>query len=253
MPRFVKYTFSGRVVEIERYSSTEGGKRARRAPREDVTTEEMERLNEKNAQKRLERLINANFLEGDLFVTLTYPKNGGITLAEAQKKLSNFLRTLRRFRRSGGLEELKYISATESAGHIHHHVITNRMSWDDIKSLWPHGRVHISGLYPDEEREYGALAEYLLKETAGKKKEQRSSFRRWTSSRNLIKPIEIRERARPFNALRPPREVSGIEKGMKKYAGHRVMYWETRSSQMGDYQYVRLLKYDDKAKPLRPG
>ena len=61
MPYFERKTTSGKLVEVERYFATRDGKRLPRAGNESESTEEQQKLNERHAQKRLMRLINANF------------------------------------------------------------------------------------------------------------------------------------------------------------------------------------------------
>lgn len=52
-------------------------------------------LNDKNARKRLERLINTNFKNGDYWVTLTYTnENLPTSLEAAQKDMKNYIREL---------------------------------------------------------------------------------------------------------------------------------------------------------------
>ena len=58
-----------------------------------------EKLNEKNAQKRLVRLINENFGKGDLILTLEYPKEAGPQdEAQAMRDIQNYLRRVARMR-----------------------------------------------------------------------------------------------------------------------------------------------------------
>ena len=63
-----------------------------------------ERLNEKNAAKRLVRLVNENFGAGDLILTLEYPKEKGpADEAQAMRDVQNYLRRIKGLRDKKGL------------------------------------------------------------------------------------------------------------------------------------------------------
>ena len=137
------------------------------------TSEEMQEANRRQARRKLERLINANFRPGDWHITLTYRGKASPSPEVAKKELTNFLERLRnRFRKFG--YELKYIVATEYvAKHIHHHMIVNNINTgsettaDMVRKLWTqNGPEAIRGnpkyvqLY--DTGEYSQLADYLI-------------------------------------------------------------------------------------------
>ena len=125
MPYFERKTTSGKLVEVERYFATRDGKRLPRAGNESESTEEQQKLNERHAQKRLMRLINANFdgEAGDQFVTFTHAED--ISEKQARKEARNLIDRLDRLRKKKKLSPLKYIIVTEHQGRWHHHVILN--------------------------------------------------------------------------------------------------------------------------------
>ena len=98
MPYFEKITRSGRLLEVERYFATRDGRRLARGENRAESSEEMERLNERNARRKLMRLINANFsgAAGDLFVTLTHAQP--VDEAQAAKEERNVLLRIARAR-----------------------------------------------------------------------------------------------------------------------------------------------------------
>ena len=98
MPYFERKTTSGKLVEVERYFATRDGKRLPRAGNESESTEEQQKLNERHAQKRLMRLINANFdgEAGDQFVTFTHAED--ISEKQARKEARNLIDRLDRLR-----------------------------------------------------------------------------------------------------------------------------------------------------------
>ncbi|MDO4861007.1 MAG: hypothetical protein Q4A48_08320 [Bacillota bacterium] len=65
-----------------------------RAPKSRPTREAVIKNNARIAEKRLTRIINANFFPGDWHVTLTYAEV--VSPAEAKRELDNFIRRMRR-------------------------------------------------------------------------------------------------------------------------------------------------------------
>ena len=179
MPYYEKRIYSGKVLEIERYYCTNGGRRPR-SDRGKPTSEAQHKRNIINSKKKLTRLINTNFHQGDLYITLTYAILP--TEEQAKRELEKFFRKLRDYRKKAGMGELKYISITEKdEKRVHHHLLVNSISMDVIEKLWQLGRLTVSRLDPDFEYEW--LARYLGKE-------EKPNSKRWNQSRNLKKPKE---------------------------------------------------------------
>lgn len=158
------------------------------------TPEEIQEANRRQAAKKLERLINANFRPGDLHTTLTYTREMRPDKQTAQNRLKNFLDWMRtRYRKVG--KEFRYIVATEyERKAIHHHIILNNIndgketSMDYIRKYWkPYGHPKFSPLYDDAE--YSQLADYLIKETDKTFRNPESPVKqRYSHSRNLVQP-----------------------------------------------------------------
>lgn len=216
-------------------------------------------LNSKNARRYLRQLINGNFVDGDLWVTLTYtdaqlPK----TVEEGEKHVRNFLRRIARRRKRDGLDSLKYVLVSEypihkdgSMGRIHHHIVMNSMDRDAVENLWKENRRKLGmtntrvldskGLETDNGFE--GLAEYLVKNPAGKK--------RWSSSRNLKRPVsrtndwrfrrrKIAELAEDkaaaymfFSKKYPDWDISGIEFSYNELSGWAVYLKMWRKPERG--------------------
>lgn len=145
-------------------------------------------LNDRNSRKRLARLINANFIKGDLWITLTYDNEHlPNSYKEALKNMNNYIRRLNGRRKKLGLGNAKYIFITEYSKEenirCHHHLIMDSgLSMDIVESVWKCGkRNNVRKVDPDENGLTG-LANYLSKDPKGKK--------RWCSSKNLKKPKE---------------------------------------------------------------
>lgn len=193
---------SGSVLEVEIYPVWETRGFERRI-KEKVTRAAQEAVNDRNARKRLDRLVNTNFGPEDLHVTLTYAGSAP-DQQQAAKDIRNYLRRVRYWRQKQRLPEMKYIyvmewededsgpqpvqmvfEGMEAAAdairpkRIHHHVIMSGMDRDTAENLWKKGRVNARKLQPDE---FGLrdLTGYLLKAPKTKK--------RWVGSRNLKEP-----------------------------------------------------------------
>lgn len=168
------------------YSLTTGKKVRRRKcrPSSDVQAA----LNQHRAERRLIRLIHANFTEEDLTLHLTY-RQGWLPDSDdrAKKDVQNYLKRLKRKYAKRGCE-LKYICVTEKgtrSGRYHHHLIVNGtsgVSRDELERMWKFGRANSRRLQFGEDGVAG-LAVYILKsaEVWGK---------RWCASRNLSEPQE---------------------------------------------------------------
>lgn len=191
MPYYRTEITAGKTVEVIKNYSKRIGDHRPRGGKEKPTAEEMEKVNRKNAEARLRRLINANFGYGDYHLVLTYKKDLRPDPAEARTRLTKFLRTLRREYKKRG-EELKYIITTEYKNKaIHHHLILNGIEANVnkiVRDCWKWGSPHFTPL--DDTGQYKELAAYFIKETAKTYKENDSGAKqRYSCSRNLIKPV----------------------------------------------------------------
>lgn len=207
MPYIERTVIAGDTIEKKKYFTAQyGGKRCKRAKREEETSEKQRRENEKNALDRLRWLINTNFVAGDFHIVLTY-KGAAPIPEEAAKLLSAYLRKLRNEYRKIGIE-LKYIAVTEyEANRIHHHVIINKADTELISSLWKHGRVRFTPL--DNMGDYSALASYLIKETKRTYKDGKASGKRWNASRNLKQPEIIKRVINADGWRKVPKPIKG--------------------------------------------
>ena len=207
---YTKVTYDlGEVREIQKYIpgnyGAPGCKRERKRKR---TPAEIKSQNERNKRRRVQRLIMANFDEGDFHLVLTYSKDERPESAEVANALrSKFLAELRKgFKRAG--DELKYIGVTEigSRGAVHHHIIINNPEGINamklVQKAWTHGQPFFSPLY--EEGEYEQLADYLLKGESDKGAS-------YTRSRNLKIPEPKRELIKNRRWKDPPPVPKGWE------------------------------------------
>lgn len=258
---------SGDVLEVEIYPIWPTRSEERRL-KSKATRAAQEAVNDRNARKKLDRLVNTNFGPDDLLVTLTYAGDPPDQI-QAAKDIRNYLRRVRYWRKKHDLPELKYIYVQEwedeqsaassqrpvqlvfegmegieeepvKAKRIHHHVIMSGMDRDAAESLWKKGRVNSRKLQPDE---FGLrdLTGYLLKAPKTKK--------RWYGSRNL-KPPKITVSDHKFTRKQIWKLASRMESDAwpvlrKVYKGYAtVMEPVVRSSEFcsGFYVYARMYK-----------
>ena len=235
MAKRKKTITAGYIVKTILYTAPEprDGERAR-AEKSRMTNAAQQAMNDKTARGRLEMLLAANFLGGDLFVTLTYRDSDlPAKRAGAVKNVRSFLRNLRKHRTARG-EELKYIYTTEEKhgeSRLHHHLVINSTGRDieTIRSLWPYGDIVDIEYVGD--RDYETLALYLTKESV---EGRPVGAQMWTRSRNLEEPVVETCFVPDDTALTAP-------------VGCFVLEREERVTEYGSYCYIKYRL------PSRPG
>lgn len=176
------------------------GRRAKAKP----TPEAQKKLNEKNAARRLERLINANFTPDDIKCELSYrPGCEPTDISDAVRDCRNFMRRLKRIRAKKGLPELLYVYVTErgeKSGRYHHHaVISGGVSPRELAECW--GLGYVQKIQPLQFGEDGCagIAWYMNGNKRGQKAE-RETYRHFHASKNLVQPKETKRDGRISNA-----------------------------------------------------
>lgn len=220
-----------------------GARGERRAERRKATSEEVEKINQRNREKKLRRLIKANFEAGDYWVTLLYPKGTRKPTEEVKEDLKRFLQKLRREYKAAG-EELKFIYRIEigTRGGIHAHILCNRIRNGDviIQKHWIHGRASFEHLRED----INSLAEYIAKKMNDAAAEQMESFEpdkkknvtAYHTSRNLIRPEpevkEMKRRTMTRMIVEGPKATKGyvvdkssIITGINPFTGMSYMHY----------------------------
>lgn len=221
---------AGATIEVTKSYTKRIGTKAR-GNKEKPTAEEMEKVNQMNAERTLRLKINANFGVDDPFITLTYRKEERPTPAGAKKNIKKLLDSLRKKYKTMGAE-LKYINVTEYQNKaIHHHIIINRVEGADVskwvRQLWKFGRPDFK--YLDDTGQYKDLAAYLIKETSKtyKGNDDGGHKQRYSCSRNLTMPTpktEIIKKAQRWAA--DPKPIKGyyidkdtVYNGIDPFAG----------------------------------
>lgn len=259
--RKIKYIFSNSIEYEYHFAGKYGAKGEKRAPRRKKTPEQQAKVNQSQKERRVRRLIKANFKKNDIWATLKYPRGTRKSLDEVMKDFDKFRKTMREAYKKLG-EKFKYIYRLEIGrnGGIHIHMIINRSRGRPdtevlIQEAWTAGRANYQNLY--DAGGYQDLAEYIVKIPDKKvmkqlsffEEDERKVFIKYSSSRNLIKPEPICKDYRHWSLRKIIEEgpkptpgfyidKSSLEYGINPFTGMSYLrYTEVR---------IKQIKRDDK-------
>jgi hypothetical protein len=153
----------GDHLEVQVFPVFKRGNTSRRG-RSKPTSEMQARLNQKNAERALTRILNANFTEDDISVTLTFSDEYlPDTYEEAERLFKNFIRRLGYLRKKRGLPEMRYVKIP-GPGRFHFHVpMSGGISDKELQRLWPYGYANAIHFVFDENGLEGH-ARYIAKQ-----------------------------------------------------------------------------------------
>lgn len=169
-------------------------------------------LNDKNARKYVERLLNENFGDTDIWITLTYGAgNEPEDMAEAIKNMQNYIKRIAYRREKRGLPNAKYIYITEYCPddeiRWHHHLVMDGLlDMDTVEFTWKKGRRNETRRLEKDEHGLTGMSHYITKE-----KDRKKGEKRWNSSQNL-KQFRVRK-----VHSKPPVAGKGSYKSIGKY------------------------------------
>lgn len=189
----LKEITAGEQLEVEIYpqfrSMDEVPPEGRKPKRDNSRAQK--NLNDKNARVYVERLINRNFGDGDIWITLTYddehlPPDGDIDAAI--KNMQNYIRRVNYQRAKRNLPNCKYVYVTEYSPQEeirwHHHIVMDgALDMDTVEKCWKQGRRNEVRRLEKDENGLSGMANYIVKE-----KERVKSEKRWNSSQGLANP-----------------------------------------------------------------
>lgn len=240
------YTGSENYLDIDIFPITLQEKKQPRRKKLKESLPKQKNLNDKNAKKHFTRLINNNFTDEDLSITLTYDeKNLPGSEEEARREVTNYIRRVKHYRKKNGLPDLKYIAVVEYQERednkkpirIHHHLIMSGMDRDVIEQLWKKGRANADRLKADEYG-YEGLARYITKDPKGSK--------RWTQSKNVKYPIpHINDCKYNRREVKQLANCQGDKEVFEKlYPGYLLNSCETQVNDIngGYYLYIKMRK-----------
>lgn len=228
----------GWVIDVEKhYPGNYGAPGMKRQPKRKRTPEEIEKQNQKNKEKKLQRIILTNFKKGDWHLTLKYrPRDRPESWEEAKKQVRKFIDKMRAAYKKAGIP-FKWIMITEKGkkGQIlHHHLIIEDITKELntvklVKELWTHGNTWWVDLY--EDGEYKNLAEYIVK----KETKEEDGWCSYSRSRNLKKPKEKKKPIRRKRWSKEPKPKKGfyiikdsVVNGINPVTGYPYQHYSMR-------------------------
>jgi len=170
--------------------------------------------NEKEAVRILARILNTNFGEGFLFVTLKYSnENLPADYEAARKNASQFLRKARAEYSKTHERAMRYICVNANwspkrncKARLHHHIVLDLHSIDVLAKLWPVGEFHVERVRNPSD--LTRLAAYLCANT----RDLEPGKKQWTSSKGLDKPIYTEPRPIEFvEAISPLPDTTVVD------------------------------------------
>lgn len=262
----------GDYLEVDIFPVFRKGSTRRKAKYK-PTSEMQTRLNQRNAERALTRILNANFTEEDISLALTYRDDClPDSYEQAWRDAKNFLRRVKRLREKLGLAELKYVVVFGS-GRYHFHIVMNGGIADKtLQRLWGKGYAntihfefnengiegharYIASQY-DEDAFDGEdlfsmfdINEETGEVTARENAKRKRGARRYTCSRNIIRPESIEKDGRISSAR--VEELATVDSASrsvfeKLYPGYSftscVPYYNQKNG--GYYIMIKLYKTD---------
>jgi hypothetical protein len=194
---------SGHILEVYEYRSgvmglrdddivisREGGRD--KEGQEDRKAEYRQTVNHK-AREKVRRLINANFDEHSLFVTLTFAENM-TDIEYANYELKKFLQKMKRRQKN-----FAYVAVIEfqKRGAVHYHMLCNlHLEWTTHKELQKHERelaaIWGNGFVDIGYRKNDNAGAYLIKYMSKEHNDERlNGKKRYFFSRNLKQPKKL--------------------------------------------------------------
>ena len=198
-----KTTHAGRMLELEIYPSFTNRRDYIRAIKEQKTGSAQQKQNTKNAQRKLVRLIQANFVTGDIAFTAGFtddrqPKD----IEECKRIIKNYFSTLKYHSKKAGEKGIKYIYVIEQTANknvrqkYHVHMIMNRGSGanihgidirDWIESKWRGGDYDNTRRlqWKQDRGGFTGISKYITKQFETLYDTERSGLRHWGQSLGL--------------------------------------------------------------------
>ena len=220
-----------------------------RRAKSQMTREAQQRANDERSRIHLIQLVEANFTEKDISITLSY-EGTPPEPERVDKDIRNFIARVKRARAKAGLGELKYIysiggdempAAGYSGKRPHVHMIMNGgVGRDELEAIWKKGRANCDRLQPRDEG-LGGIAVYFTRQKQDRP--EKPGVRKWRGSRNLKQPIRRSRDARMPNSRirRIARDFRNEAKDVMErlYPGYMLQDCQVRYSDIVDGVYIR--------------
>lgn len=234
LPYLLEEVDAGRVREVrKKYSARYHIKGIPRGDNHNPTPEDVEKVNQENAERKLRWIINANYQAGDFHAIAGFDGNWNPTQGEAMTAYAKFIRKARELYRKNG-RSFQYVAAMERGQRgehkIHFHLVIPYLDTRKISEIWPWGRIRYFPL--DNSGQYAKIASYIIKRTSKTFRAGEGFKKRYNSSTNLIIPVPKNTIVSREKWMLDPRPVKGyyIEKdktynGISERTGYPVQFY----------------------------
>ena len=214
-----------------------------------ITREAQQRANDERSRRHLIQLVEANFGEKDVSITLSYDGKAPDP-KRVDMDVRNFINRVKRARAKRGLSELKYIYAIggdemPGAGysgkrpHVHM-ILSGGIGRDELEAIWGKGFANADRLQPRDEG-LGGIAVYFTRQKQDRP--EKPGVRKWRGSRNLTQPEPRSRDARMPNSRvrRIAHDFRNEAKDVmeKLYPGYVLQDVVVRYSDIIDGVYIR--------------
>lgn len=257
-------TYAGPMLDVDAFPvwDTKTARAAKTEAQKERHREAMRKQNQKNARRRLEQLVNANFGAGDLMMTMEYahgkqPQSD----EEAARDIRNYIARAKYKRVKMGLAPMRYIYITERTQsreygvRWHHHIImSGGIDRDQAEALWTkkHGGISNARHAQPTKMHLTGFGRYLVMdkrnramETDGKNPQEKAMRRGWNGSKNLLQPkaresdkrISIRKAQRVAEAMGDFEKAKEILE--KCYTGYELLDVAAKTSRWTAGVYIR--------------
>ena len=240
----------GEMLDVDIFAVKKRAKT--RACRAKPTSETQARLNRKNSEKRLRRLLHLNFIAGrDREITLTFDDAKMPATDDGQERaVKNYLRRLKRIYDKQGAE-FRYIvcmGGRDGRARRHVHITvsgSDKIPRSALESAWKNGTCNTDLLQDADGKMFAPLAGYI---TSAKQLDRTASGaggkKRWWGSRNLKKP-----KAAERTGYLSKKTVRGLIYGSELdtaaveeiYRGYRVVDFDISESPLFGEVYINIL------------
>lgn len=183
-----KQNVKAEFIQVSYFNNEEGSFKMWRRKKYRETTPKQKRLNEKNAKRYFEALVEANFKGNrDFYITLTFDNDKYPENEQAAKRIvKNWIGRINYRRHKQGMENCKYIIVFEKSprGRVHFHVLMDgQIKREIVEECWQHGFCNCNRLQSDPQIGLSKIISYL-----SKGQEDKKNSKRWIPSNGLIKP-----------------------------------------------------------------
>ena len=227
MPYIKETVKCGAVIEVRKYYSARYRRQDIEAREEKAlaTSEAQRKINLKNSETKLRRILNANFKPEDLHISLTYDprKNPPTCFEDAKKNMQLFFRRLKRRCKKEGIEfKAVYVNGV-GARSFHHHLVISKEAGKFVKECWNFGRPFFVML--EDNGDYSGLASYLAKHF--EKLIKHGEGKKWHEVGDIIRPIVKKEvvKANKFSEIPSVKagyylDETSVEMGINDFSGY---------------------------------